>query len=159
MAPLCAGAFIHCAYRSGLLSLIVPPDKTVADALTAISNERAQAASTNLRLGRSTSLSSFAVAQSRMHDYIRIPPNGLVIFAGKIAAGPADEGETEPRKKLIYAEFEPFIPLDYLTRVVCLCDGTFHVTVLREMAGPAPDPSAMEVDEEAEWHFVAGIIR
>ncbi len=90
------------------------------------------------------------MAQSRVQDYMRIPPNGLVIFTGKINGGAPDEGDTEPRRKLIYAEFEPFIPLDYLTRVVCLCDGTFHVGVLSEMKGPAPDSSAMEVDEEEE---------
>ncbi len=96
------------------------------------------------------------MAQSRLRDYLQIPPNGLVIFAGKVGGDSTgiservqlDRHQTEPREKLIYAEFEPFIPLDYLTRIVCICDTRFHVRALSELKGPAPDTYRMEVDQD-----------
>jgi peptide subunit release factor 1 (eRF1) len=118
----------------------VPPGKSVADVLEALSDEYVRESESSTRMLRPHALSVLMGMQSRVKLYTEIPSNGLLMFTGRVLAG-GDDRRT-------HIEFEPFTPLNFFTDILCRHGRTFPIELLRDLFGPSGLYTAeqMEVD-------------
>lgn len=107
---------------TSMISLIMPPDKSLPLVNSMLTNEYGTATNIKSRVNRLSVLSAISSAQHKLKTYKSLPKNGLALYCGIIMM---DDGKD---KKVSYA-IEPFKPL---TRFTYLCDSRFHTDALEE---------------------------
>ena len=113
---------------TSMISLVIPPKDVVSRVNKMLTDEAGTASNIKSRVNRLSVLGAITSTQQRLKLYAGsgIPPNGLVMYCGKIMT---DEG----KEKQVNIDFEPFKPIN---TSLYLCDNKFHTEAL---AVRAPD--------------------
>lgn len=106
-----------------VVTIIIPPKKTVADATKTLVDEMGKAVNIKDKNNRQTVVEAQMSARERLKLYQRAPDNGLVLLCGRIM----DDGSTT-EKKLI-CDFEPFKPVNLS---IYSCSSKFEVDELKK---------------------------
>ena len=75
---------------TSMISLIVPPKDQISRVNKMLGDEYGTASNIKSRVNRLSVLSAITSTQARLKLYPKVPPNGLVIYCGKIMT---DEGK------------------------------------------------------------------
>ncbi|PIA46030.1 hypothetical protein AQUCO_01600357v1 [Aquilegia coerulea] len=90
---------------TSMISLIMPPRDQLSRVVKMLNNEAATASNIKSRVNRQSVLGAITSAQQRLKLYVKVPPNGLVLYTGTIVTQDGKE------KKETYA-LEPLKPIN-----------------------------------------------
>ena len=107
---------------TSMISLIIPPDKSLLVVNNMLTTEYGTATNIKSRVNRLSVLSAISSAQQKLKQYKTLPPNGLALYCGEMMIENKD-------KKVSFA-IEPFKPLSKFTY---LCDSKFHTQALEDL--------------------------
>jgi len=108
---------------TSLISLIIPPRDQISRYSKMLTEEHGTASNIKSRVTRLSVLSALTSTQSKLKQYTKVPPNGLVIFCGTIIT---EEG----KEKRVNVAMEPHRPIN---TSLYYCDNKFHVDALRDL--------------------------
>ena len=106
-----------------LISLYIPPDKQVSDAVAQLRNEHGQAANIKSKSTRTNVQSALESVLARLKYYPRPPENGVVIFCGTLDI----DGHRTTLDTVIIEPPEPITSYKYH------CDSSFYLDPLEDM--------------------------
>lgn len=107
---------------TSMISLVIPPRDQISRVAKMLADEYGTASNIKSRVNRLSVLGAITSTQQRLKLYSKVPPNGLVIYAGTID----DDG----KEKRVNIDFEPFKPIN---TSLYLCDNKFHTEALKEL--------------------------
>eukprot|EP00697_Spironema_sp_BW2_P010968 gnl/Spiro4/26518_TR13197_c0_g1_i2.p1 gnl/Spiro4/26518_TR13197_c0_g1~~gnl/Spiro4/26518_TR13197_c0_g1_i2.p1 ORF type:complete len:473 (-),score=143.80 gnl/Spiro4/26518_TR13197_c0_g1_i2:144-1508(-) len=108
---------------TSMISLIIPAGGQIARVTRMLDVEFGTAQNIKSRTNRLSVLSAITSTQQRLKLYPRVPPNGLVIYCGKIML---DDG----KDKQVNIDIEPFKPIN---TSLYMCDKKFHTEALKDL--------------------------
>lgn len=120
-----------------MISLIVPPKKSLTDISKMLTEELGKASNIKDRVNRQSVQTAMTSTKERLKLYSKTPNNGLVLFCGEILA------EDGRNIKKILIDFEPFKPVN---ASLYFCDNKFHVEELRCLLDTDPPFGFIIVD-------------
>ncbi len=131
-----------------LVTLYVPPDKSISDVISYLRQEYATAANIKSKQTRKNVQDAIESAIQRLKLFDSSGPTGLVIFSGAI---PQNDGQTSK------IEVYHIIPPEPLTTFLYRCDSKFHVEGLKDMLREKTVYGVLVIDnEEAAVAIVKG---
>ncbi len=107
-----------------LISLYIPPDRQISDAMNNLRQEFSTASNIKSRVTRKNVLDAIQKVMQRLKLFKNTPKNGLVIFCGAI---PQDGAGSERIETYV------LIPPEPITLYYYRCDSKFHIEPLREL--------------------------
>ena len=107
---------------TSMVSLIIPPDKSLSVVNNMLTNEYGTATNIKSRVNRLSVLSAITSAQQKLKQYKSLPKNGLALYCGEMMI--------ENKEKKVSFAIEPFKPL---TKFLYLCDSKFHTEALEDL--------------------------
>ena len=105
-----------------LVTLYIPPDKSISDVINYLRQEYATASNIKSKQTRKNVQDAIESAIQRLKLFDRPGPTGLVIFSGAV---PQDSGQTSK------IEVYQVIPPEPITTFLYRCDSRFHVEGLK----------------------------
>jgi len=131
-----------------LVTLYVPPDKSISDVINYLRQEYATAANIKSKQTRKNVQDAIESAIQRLKLFDSPGPTGLVIFSGAI---PQESGQTSK------IEVYHVIPPEPITTFLYRCDSRFHVEGLKELLKERAVYGVVAIDnEEAAVAVVKG---
>jgi peptide chain release factor subunit 1 len=131
-----------------LVTLYIPPDKSISDVINYLRQEYATASNIKSKQTRKNVQDAIESAIQRLKLFDRPGPTGLVIFSGAI---PQDSGQTSK------IEVYHVIPPEPITTFLYRCDSRFHVEGLKELLRERAVYGVLAIDnEEASVAVVKG---
>jgi peptide chain release factor subunit 1 len=108
---------------TSMISLIIPPKDQIARVQKMLAEEHGTASNIKSRVTRLSVLSAITSTQERLKLYHKVPPNGLVVYCGKVIT---EDG----KEKMVTMDMEPF---QAINTSLYLCDNKFHVEALKQL--------------------------
>jgi len=106
---------------TSMVTLVIPPKETMANAIAFLNSEHAQAANIKSKTTMSSVQSAITSTREKLKLYKNTPSNGLIIFCGVILM---EDNKTE---KKVTLDIEPFRPaMAFLYK----CENKFHASCL-----------------------------
>ncbi|MEM4189455.1 MAG: peptide chain release factor aRF-1 [Candidatus Caldarchaeum sp.] len=131
-----------------LVTLYVPPDKSISDVISYLRQEYATAANIKSKQTRKNVQDAIESAIQRLKLFDSAGPTGLVIFSGAI---PQNSGQTSK------IEVYHIIPPEPITTFLYRCDSKFHVEGLKDLLKEKAVYGVLVIDnEEAAVAVVKG---
>lgn len=107
---------------TSMISLIIPPDKSLSVVNTMLTTEYGTATNIKSRVNRLSVLSAISSAQQKLKQFKTLPENGIALFCGEMMI--------ENKERKVSFVIEPFKPL---TKFLYLCDSKFHTQALEDL--------------------------
>ena len=115
-------------HGTSMITLIIQPGESISAVASRLVTEKATASNIKSRVNRQSVEAGISAVQERLKLYSKIPPNGLVIYAGLVQLDQVHEAGG--KEKLMVFHFEPYKPIN--TKLY-LCDKRFHTEPLAEL--------------------------
>jgi len=131
-------------FHTELISLYIPPDRSISDVTNYLKEEYGTAANIKSKATRKNVMEALRSIMAKLKYFSRPPPNGLVIFSGAIPTG-----STQGTEKL---EFWMVVPPEPIKIYKYHCDSKFYLDPLKEML-EEKDTYGIIVLDKSEAHI------
>ncbi|KAJ1727378.1 translation termination factor eRF1 [Coemansia biformis] len=106
-----------------LISIAIPPGKQISQVTRMLTDEYGATANIKSRVTKQLTQAAITSTQQRLRQYTRLPPNGLLVYCGKVQT-------SDGRERMVVISHQPPKPV---SQSIYLCGNRFHTEPLEMM--------------------------